>query len=187
MRRSEPEQEPDRTPRWFRASSRCAGAGSVDAPGAWHAAACNQSRRPFSEPGATSVTCGELQRGGVAQGLGLWCRLEPFERVVLDLADALARDVERGADLLQRARAAAGEAVAHLDDLPLAVGQHGQCATHVVAAPAVAWLLQRRPWLAGPAESGEPPPPLLPPPPFPPHPLPPATHDVAHLSHTLSP
>ena len=40
----------------------------------------------------------------VAQPLRLGQRLELLERVVLDLADALARDVERPPDLLQRAR-----------------------------------------------------------------------------------
>src|SRR3954454_20855087 len=38
----------------------------------------------------------------VAEALRLGQRLELLEGVVLDLADALARDVERAADLLQR-------------------------------------------------------------------------------------
>src|SRR5262249_31696328 len=45
----------------------------------------------------------------VAEPLRLGQRLQLLQRVVLDLADPLARDVERLADLLQRARATAGE------------------------------------------------------------------------------
>jgi hypothetical protein len=58
---------------------------------------------------------------GVAQPLRLGQRLELLERVVLDLADAFARHVERAADLLERERARAGQAEAHLDHLALAL------------------------------------------------------------------
>src|SRR5947199_4697498 len=61
--------------------------------------------------------------GDVAQLLGLGQRLELLEGLVLDLADALARDVERPADLVERARVLAAEPVAQLEDAALAVAQ----------------------------------------------------------------
>src|ERR1700689_3784108 len=77
---------------------------------------CRRTRR--CAPRGVRIVKDDL--GGVAQPLRLRQRLELLERVVLDLADALARDVEGLADLLQRARALAGEPVAHLDHLALA-------------------------------------------------------------------
>src|SRR5688500_15718385 len=59
----------------------------------------------------------------VAELLGLRERLQLLERLVLDLADALARDVERAPYLVQRARVLAAEAVAQLQHAALAVGQ----------------------------------------------------------------
>src|ERR1019366_3272495 len=59
----------------------------------------------------------------VAQFLGLREVLELLERLVLDLADPLARDIERTADLIERARVLAAEAVAQLDNAPLAVAE----------------------------------------------------------------
>src|SRR5439155_9691173 len=53
-------------------------------------------------------------------------RLELLERVVLDLADALAGDAERAPDLLERARLRAGEPEAKLDHLPVALRQRGE-------------------------------------------------------------
>ena len=47
--------------------------------------------------------------------------LEFLQRVVLDLADALAGHAERLPDLLQRLRLLAGEAVAKLEDEALAL------------------------------------------------------------------
>src|SRR6201986_2981718 len=57
----------------------------------------------------------------VAQPLRLRQRLELLERVVLDLPDPLARDVERPPDLLQRVGTRAGQPEAHLDHLALAL------------------------------------------------------------------
>src|SRR5215217_4644294 len=80
---------------------------------------------------------------GVAQPLRLGQRLELLQRVVLDLADALARDVERAADLLQRERARAGEPEAHLDDLALALRERVERLAHVLAAEVVGRLVER--------------------------------------------
>src|SRR6187200_953403 len=61
--------------------------------------------------------------GDVAELLGLRERLQLLERLVLDLADALARHVERAPDLVERARVLAAEPVAQLQDATLAVGE----------------------------------------------------------------
>ena len=80
---------------------------------------------------------------GVPQLLRLGQRLELLERVVLDLADALARDVEGAADLLERARAASGEAEAHLDHLALALGQSVERAADVLLAQVLGGDVER--------------------------------------------
>ncbi|HVI23863.1 MAG TPA: sigma-70 family RNA polymerase sigma factor, partial [Myxococcales bacterium] len=49
--------------------------------------------------------------------------LQLLERLVLDLADALAGDVERAPHLVERARVLTAEAVAQLEDAALAVGE----------------------------------------------------------------
>src|SRR4051794_3272917 len=59
----------------------------------------------------------------VAELLSLGEALELLERLVLDLADALARHVERAPDLIQRARVLPAEAVPQLEDAALAVGE----------------------------------------------------------------
>src|SRR5918997_2412429 len=59
--------------------------------------------------------------GDLAELLRLRERLELLERLVLDLADALARDVEGAADLVERARVLAAEPVAQLEHTALAV------------------------------------------------------------------
>src|SRR5215217_1967849 len=59
----------------------------------------------------------------VAQLLRLGEALELLERLVLDLPDALARDVECAPDLIERARVLAAEAVAQLEHSALAVGE----------------------------------------------------------------
>src|SRR5580765_6995001 len=70
----------------------------------------------------------------VLQALSLGQRLELLERVVLDLADALARHAEGPADLLERARLRAREPEAELDYLAVAVRQRGQSVLDVLAA-----------------------------------------------------
>src|SRR3954471_15515634 len=59
----------------------------------------------------------------VAELLGLRERLQLLQRLVLDLADPLARHVERAADLVQRAGMLAAEPVAQLEHPTLAVGE----------------------------------------------------------------
>src|SRR3954470_13260493 len=59
----------------------------------------------------------------VAKLLGLSEALELLERLVLDLADALAGDVERPPDLVEGARVLAAQPVAKLEDTPLPVGE----------------------------------------------------------------
>src|SRR4051794_3986343 len=59
----------------------------------------------------------------VAQLLRLGQALELLQRLVLDLADPLARHVERPPDLVQRARVLAPEAVTELQHAPLAVAE----------------------------------------------------------------
>ena len=61
--------------------------------------------------------------GDVAELLRLGEGLQLLQRLVLDLADALARDVERAADLVERARVLAAEPVAQLEHAALAVGE----------------------------------------------------------------
>src|SRR5262249_13369732 len=52
--------------------------------------------------------------------------LELADRLGLDLSHALARHLENAADLLEGVGVAIADAVAELDDLPLAVGQRPQ-------------------------------------------------------------
>src|SRR6202022_2054829 len=61
--------------------------------------------------------------GDVAQLLSLGEALQLLERLVLDLANALARDVEGTTHLVQRARMLAAEAIAELEHAPLAIGE----------------------------------------------------------------
>src|ERR1700677_3337887 len=82
--------------------------------------------------------------GRLAQLLRFGERLQLFERAVLDLADALAGDVERAADFLERACAPTDDAVAHLDDLTLAPRQAGEHAHDVLPAQRLGGDLERR-------------------------------------------
>src|ERR1051326_6329370 len=69
----------------------------------------------------------------ILEALRLRKRLELLQRVVLDLTDTLARDAERAADLLERARLLAEQAEAQLDDLALPHGERVQRALDVLA------------------------------------------------------
>src|SRR6201991_3521250 len=64
-----------------------------------------------------------LPLSDVAKLLSLGEALQLLQRLVLDLPDALARHVERAPDLVERARVLPAEAVAELEDAPLAVGE----------------------------------------------------------------
>src|ERR1700730_11644671 len=65
----------------------------------------------------------EAPSGHVAKLLGLGEALQLLQRLVLDLADSLARDVERASDLVQRPRVLATEPVAQLQHSPVAIGE----------------------------------------------------------------
>src|SRR3954452_7245720 len=80
----------------------------------------------------------------VAEPLRLGQRLELLERVVLDLADPLARHVERAADLLERVRAGAREPEAHLDRLALPRRERVQRAADVLLAQVRGGDVERR-------------------------------------------
>src|SRR4029079_383686 len=69
---------------------------------------------------------------GVAQRLRLGQMLELLQRVVLDLADALACDAEGAADLLERLRRPAVQAEAQRDHLALAQRQRVERAPDVL-------------------------------------------------------
>src|ERR671910_1846874 len=58
-----------------------------------------------------------------AQLLGLSQRLKLLQRLVLDLADPLAGDVEGPSHLVERARVLAAEPVAELEHAPLTIGE----------------------------------------------------------------
>src|SRR5207248_2682239 len=68
-----------------------------------------------------------------AKPLGVGQRPKLAKRLVLDLADALARHVERAADLVERQRRLTVEAVAQLDDRALALGELREDALERVA------------------------------------------------------
>src|ERR1700693_93465 len=81
-----------------------------------------------------TARCATRVSDTILEALGLRERLELLERVVLDLADALAGDAERAADLLERARLRAREPDAELDHLAVTLGQRGQRVLDVLPA-----------------------------------------------------
>src|SRR6059058_3062315 len=97
--------------------------------------------RPREQPGGDARRPKPALRR-VPQPLRLGKRLELLQRVVLDLADPLAGDVERATHLLQRIWPLAGEAEAHLDHLAFALGQGGQGAAQVLTPEVLSRLLE---------------------------------------------
>src|SRR4051812_13129489 len=85
-------------------------------------AASSSNMRLSSDAPCTHLRGGS-RLGDVAELLCLREGLQLLERLVLDLADALARDVERPSHLVERARMLAAEAVAQLEHAALAVGE----------------------------------------------------------------
>src|SRR4051794_5262984 len=78
-------------------------------------------RAPLGEGPVVVTTVRGRKLRDVAELLGLRERLQLLQRLVLDLADALARDVERPPDLIQRAGMLAAQPVAQLEHPALAV------------------------------------------------------------------
>src|SRR6185437_13601449 len=93
-----------------------------------------------------SGTRGLLRRclDAVLEALRFGQGLELLQRVVLDLADALARDAEGLPDLLERARLRAVETEAELDHAPLALGERGERTLDVRAAECERRGVERR-------------------------------------------
>src|SRR5207237_9725924 len=86
----------------------------------------DQGRRERTVLGTSATEDAELRwfaaaSGYVAELLGLGEGLELLQRLVLDLPDALARDVEVSPDLVQPAGALSAQPVAELQPRPLAV------------------------------------------------------------------
>src|SRR5690349_11647445 len=81
------------------------------------------SRTALSRVGAAPHAAGQADLGDVAELLRLGEALQLLQRLVLDLADALARHVERAPDLVERARVLAAEPVPQLEHAALAVGE----------------------------------------------------------------
>src|SRR5215211_1530922 len=98
------------------------------------------SRTSAKRSSHTEAAC--LRR--VAQPLRLGQTLELLQRVVLDLANSLARHAEGAPHLLERSGLVALEPVAHLDHLALAPGQRVERAADVLAAEVLARQLEGR-------------------------------------------
>src|SRR4051812_32360610 len=79
--------------------------------------------RRAPSPGPVENAYARRALRNVAQLLRLGQALQLLERLVLDLADPLARDVEGAPHLVQRPRVLAAEAVAQLEHAPLPVAQ----------------------------------------------------------------
>src|SRR5205085_1554448 len=80
----------------------------------------------------------------VLEALRLGEALELLQRVVLDLADALARDAEGATDLLERARLLALEPEAKLDHLPLTLRERRERVLDVPASQRQGRRVERR-------------------------------------------
>src|SRR5438067_6816387 len=101
-----------------RTSSRCAGSALTDG-------IAMNSRSSSTQACSTAGHFTELRR--LVAELGSVCeRTQLLQRLVLDLADPLARHVERPADLVERPRSLAVQAKAHLDHAALALAEHLQ-------------------------------------------------------------
>src|SRR5690242_4847593 len=88
--------------------------------------------------------------GDVPELLSLGQALQLLEALVLDLADALARDVERPPDLVERARVLAVEAVAELQHLALPARERAEdLAQRLLAHADLGLLVRQRQVLVG--------------------------------------
>src|SRR4051812_49123300 len=67
-----------------------------------------------------------MRSGDVLQALRVGERPQLLQPLVLDLPDPFARHLERAADLVERARLLAVQAVAQLEHAPLAVAKRAQ-------------------------------------------------------------
>src|SRR5919197_819020 len=106
------------------ASTSCARSGSALTDGI----AISSARAFFSSScdGATGAQSSRGVSGDVADALSVGERAELLQALVLDLPDALARDVECAADRVERPRLLAVEAVAKLEHPPLALGERAE-------------------------------------------------------------
>src|SRR5262245_47224470 len=82
--------------------------------------------------------------GDFAQLLGFCERLQLLQRLVLDLADPLAGDVEGAADLVEGPRMLAAEAVAQLEHPALAIRQVLERLAQRLLGQEVCGALERR-------------------------------------------
>src|SRR6266540_5427816 len=104
------------------------------APTAQHPAASGVSRQPSrASPGGSRRRRGARALGSASEPLRLGQGLELLEGVVLDLADALARDAEGRAHLLERVRLLDAQAVAELDHESFPLRQRVERLLDVVA------------------------------------------------------
>src|SRR5262245_25779754 len=120
-------------PSWMRAAIQAAAVSMSPACAAsalTDGIAMNSARLSISasDGGVTAAQSSQAEAAGsglgdVADALGVGKRAELLQPLVLDLANALARHVERTPDLVERPRLLAVEAVAQLEDAALALGQ----------------------------------------------------------------
>src|SRR5262249_49484891 len=77
-------------------------------------------RRPATRSATSAVSTAVFLRGDVLQRLRFGERAQLLQALVLDLPDPLTRDVERPADLVERARVLAVQSVTKLEHTTLA-------------------------------------------------------------------